>query len=187
MTTPDFTAIFNQVHGFISLNEAALLYKLASEVPSGGTIVEIGSYQGRSTVCLGLGAKDAHAEFYTIDGHEDYIVDGTHYGMHDHAALLKNLVDFNVADVTRIIDMQSYGAGYGYATDLLWIDGSHDYNDVKWDFDHYSRCVIAGGKVLLHDTAGYHPGVTQALSEILAEGRWVVSEKVDAITVLVRA
>lgn len=185
----DFTDILTNVHGFISLAEAELLYTLASRVPNGGMIVEIGSYQGRSAVCLGLGAKEVGALVYAIDPHNGYQIDEhTHYGMENHAALLKNLVNFNVADIVRVVALDSSVAwgGWWEDFDLLWIDGMHDYISVKYDFEHWSP-YVDDGKIALHDTAGHHAGVTQLLNEVLAAGQWKISQQVDAITVLERA
>ena len=61
----------NSIHGFLDPNEAQLLYRLASEVPAGGVIVEIGSYEGRSTICLGKGAKVNGANVWAIDPYFD--------------------------------------------------------------------------------------------------------------------
>lgn len=187
MSAPDFTAIFNQVHGFLSLPEAETLYRLASEVPAGGTIVEIGSYQGRSTVCLGLGAKVNGARVFAIDPHEDCQVnDETHYGMENHAALLKNLVAFDLADTVRVVAISAslvLMLGIGYPLNLVFIDGSHVYEDVIADFRHVSKLAVM---VALHDASGHFPGVTQALEEILAAGQWKIAEQVDALVVLGR-
>src|SRR3990167_2281883 len=108
---PNHTIAVHAIHGFLSVDEAELLYRLASEVPANGNIIEVGSFQGRSTVCLGLGAKQAGAWGYSIDPHDDYQVNGTtHYGVENHAALLKNLVEFEVADTVRVIALPSFSA-----------------------------------------------------------------------------
>lgn len=188
-TAPDLTDVLNRVHGFLSLDEANLLYRLASEVPANGVIIEIGSYQGRSTICLGLGAKLAGARVWAIDPHEDYQVnESTHFGMENHAALLKNLVAFDIADVVRVVALTSQAAS-GYwnrPVDLLWIDGCHDYNAVQMDFN-WSMFLTECGLIALHDSSGHYPDVTRALHEFLEAGQWVVSEHVDATTVLKRA
>jgi hypothetical protein len=36
--------------------------------------------------------------------------------------------------------------------DLLFIDGSHKYEDVKRDFELWSRFLSSSGKILLHDS-----------------------------------
>src|SRR5689334_109736 len=77
------------IGGWLSKNEADFLYNQSKTIPRDGVIVEIGSWKGRSTVCLGLGAKDgngtrivaidphagssAHNSFGGIDTFQDFI------------------------------------------------------------------------------------------------------------------
>lgn len=176
------------IYGFLSPAEMELLYRLAADAPKNGCILEIGSFQGKSTVCLGLGAKEAGAAVWAVDPHEDHQVnETTHYGMENHAALLKNLVEFGVADVVRVIALESMGLhavwGIGKPIHLLWIDGCHDYHsvcdDLIWSVD-----VLTTGKIVLHDASGHFPDVNRALDEFLADGTWKVTERVDATVVL---
>lgn len=182
-------AVYN-IHGFLSPGEMALLYKLAAEVSPNGRIVEIGSFQGKSTVCLGLGAKQAGAQVWAIDPHEDFqINDETHYGMENHVALLKNLVDFEVSNTVRVVALHSMQVlrvnSKFQPIDLLWIDGSHEYDDVMADLT-YRLFLAPDGKMVLHDTSGHFPGVTRALNELLTSNEWQILEQVDATTVLGR-
>lgn len=48
---------YEQIDGFLFPEEAAALYHLASLLPQNSTIVEIGSWKGKSTYCLGKGLK----------------------------------------------------------------------------------------------------------------------------------
>lgn len=182
------TFVTPDIKGFLDPNEAALLYRLASEVPAGGTIVEIGSYQGKSTVCLGLGAKISGARVYAIDPHEDVQEsENTHYGAENYAALLKNLIEFNVADVVRVVARSGTDTyqGWNEWIDLLFIDACHEYQAVRGDFDLWNH-YVRDGLIAMHDTTGNHPGVTQALNEILAAGEWEIIERADATAVLRR-
>lgn len=184
MALPD---IVHNIYGFLSVPEAELLYRLACEVPTDGHIVEIGSFQGKSTVALGLGAKQSSAWVWAVDPHEDCQVNSeTHYGMENHAALLKNLVEFEVADRVRVIALHSNHtfSVWSKPVDLLWVDGSHEYQDVNKDLVFWS---IYAQKIAMHDTSGHFPDVTQALENFLAAGYWKVVEQVDATTVLERA
>ena len=36
--------------------------------------------------------------------------------------------------------------------DLLFIDGSHHYEDVRRDFQQWSRFLVADGRILIHDS-----------------------------------
>lgn len=182
----------NQVYaieGFLSADEAELLYRLATEVPENGNIIEIGSYRGKSTVCLGLGARWAKARVWAIDPHEDVQVnEQTHYGMENHAALLRNLLDFGVADVVRVVALSSANISdhWPHETDLLWIDGDHSYWGVYGDLISWRYGIAEGGKVALHDTNAHFPDVDNALRRFLeANGdHFKISETVDSITVL---
>lgn len=197
----------HQIYGHVSPAEMELLYRLASEVPNNGVIVEIGSFQGKSTVCLGLGAKQAGAWVYAIDPHEDVQINETiHYGMENHAALLKNLVDFEIADRVRVIGLPSVLAhrAWGHETiwrydrdwvndlpviDLLWIDGSHDHYNVVNDLWSWRKSLSLTGKIALHDANGHFPDVTQAMNEFIADnkcGKWTIAQQVDATIILER-
>lgn len=179
------------IEGFLSASEAELLYRLACDVPKGGRIVEIGSYRGKSTVCLGLGARWAGANVWAIDPHEDMQMDETtHYGMENHAALLANLVQFGVADVVRVVALASgiiADCWPPFPTDLLWIDGDHSYWGVYTDLIDWRHNISMIGRIALHDTNGHFPEVTKALNDFLAENKWRIVETVDSITVLERA
>lgn len=184
VVTPTLPDTVYSIEGFLSAPEAEMLYRLASEAPSGGNIVEIGSYRGKSTVALGLGAKQSDAWVYAVDPHEDCQVNAeTHYGPENHAALLKNLVEFDVADRVRVIALRSNLAFSVWSAPvaLLWIDGSHKYQDVMKDLTLWS---IYAEIIAMHDTSGHFPGVTQALNNFLLSGLWKVAERVDSTTVL---
>lgn len=178
------------IYGFLSAAEAELLYTLASAVPVGGTVIEIGSFQGKSTVCLGLGAKQVPgASVFAIDPHEYCQINHeTRYGMENHAALLMNLVLNDVADTVKVVALRSTAVldcWYG-AVDLVWIDGSHEYDDVWLDLVGWEQHVSPNGRIAVHDTNGHYPGVTRALTEFLMENEWRIVNRVDATTVLRR-
>lgn len=177
------------INGFLSAAESQLLFDLAVQVPLHGIIVEIGSFQGKSTVCLGQGAKQSGAHVYAIDPHIDFQEsETTHYGMENHVELLKNLVQFDVADVVRLIGLPSGEAvcSWSWPIDVLWIDGSHDYHDVCADLNWWQPFVSVQGRIALHDSSGHYPDVTRALDEFLMDGSWTIAQRIDATTVLER-
>lgn len=178
------------VYGFMDDAEIALLYKLATEVPAGGVIVEIGSFQGKSTIALATGAKEAGALVWAIDPHEDIqVTEQTHYGMENHAALLQNLTTYHLGDVVRVVALSSWAVARAWEDnpiDLLWIDGDHRYEAVKDDFMFWSQRVTTHGKIAMHDTTGHWPGVTRLLEEIKTWKEWDISDPVNATSVLTR-
>ena len=173
------------LYGHVSPAEMQLLYDLASSVPRNGTIVEIGSFQGKSTVCLGLGAKVAGANVWAIDPHNEHQETAqTRYGMHNHAALLMNLVLHDVADTVRVVALPSDWVAvlWNFTIDLLWIDGAHEYQSVRSDLLNWSPYAR---KIAVHDSSGHFPGVTRAVKEFLMlNDAWKAIRTVDAITLL---
>lgn len=177
---------YKRVDGFITEAEAELLYKLASDVPAYGKIVEIGAYQARSTCALAFGARKQGADVYSIDNHPGYEAGGTVFSGIDNQKYLENISYYSLGDVVNTINLPSEQVilCWSDAIDLLWIDGNHEDDQVRFDWFGWSWHAEI---VAMHDTAGHHPAVTQLLQEILDRGDWVIVEKVDAITVLKRA
>lgn len=188
--TSTLTAVFNQVQGFLSLPEAELLYRLASECPPHSNIIEIGSFQGRSTVCLGLGAKASGATVWAIDPHFECVVSNTEFGMADNLKYYEAVAHFQVGDVVKTLNITSRMAAlvlHRRVIDLLWIDGAHDYESVSEDFRCFAGRMNPDGKVVLHDTSGHFPDITRFLNVILATLQWTIDQQIDSITVLKRA
>lgn len=185
-------AQLDSITGFLLPDEAALLYQLASEVPKCGTIVEVGSYRGKSTIALALGVKtkdyiDA-ALIYAIDPHTGETKGGLRFGIHDQAELFKNLLRFDVADVVNVISMPSSAVAsvwcYGLI-DLLWIDGDHHYLNASTDILLWNKLVSTDGKIVFHDYNNPDfPGVRQAVNEFVASSKWQITQTVDTIAVL---
>src|SRR5215218_9929513 len=58
------------VEGYLTEQEGKLLYELAGGGTAPGVIVEIGSWKGKSTICLALGSKAGQGKIiYAIDPH----------------------------------------------------------------------------------------------------------------------
>jgi hypothetical protein len=177
------------IYGFLDDDECALLNKLAANCGN-GVIVEIGSFQGKSTVALAKGAQLCGARVYAVDPHFDYQVTGdTHYGDENYQALLANLAAYGVDETVKVVKKASIDAfaDWKKPIDLLWIDGSHEYEDVKQDFILWSKFVT--GYIAMHDTTGNHPGVTRFLNELLNGDyvqldTWRIVERVNATAIL---
>lgn len=56
---------YRKINGWLSPNEAAGLYKIAGRLPENATVVEIGSWQGKSTYCILSGLKSG--KVYAVD------------------------------------------------------------------------------------------------------------------------
>lgn len=137
------------VPGWLKRGQAAMLFAEASDVPIGGTVLEIGSHQGRSTIVLATAARRQGATVIAIDP----FVDGRLFGGKATKELFeRHLAVAEVADVVTLVSEYSTHARTTWheTFDLLYIDGKHDYwtfsDDLRW-----RTFLPSGGRVLLHD------------------------------------
>jgi predicted O-methyltransferase YrrM len=155
--------------GCLNYEQGALLYYLAVQAPEGGRVVEIGSFLGKSTLWLATGLRrlgppgrpllaiDPH------DGHERPEVcpeRDSFTTFQDHVR--RAGLDAWVEPLRR--RSQEVAAGWSEPIRLLWIDGSHVFEDVMADLEGFVPHVIPGGYIALHDTRSRHfPGVRKAM------------------------
>ena len=138
-------ALTADIPGWLTDEEGEALYELAKQCTGRGVIVEIGSWKGKSTTCLGLGSKAGrNVPVFAIDPHADY-----RFG-----EFKANMDRAGIADLVTPIASRSQDAAEGFdrPIELLFVDGSHDYEDVKADFDQWMPKLVEGGTVAVHDT-----------------------------------
>jgi predicted O-methyltransferase YrrM len=133
------------IPGWLTDEEGEALYELARTCRGDGAIVEIGSWKGKSTVCLGLGSRAGHsARIYAIDPHAD----------HRFGDFKTNVERAGIAELVTPIASLSQAAAddFDEPIELLFVDGSHEYDLVLEDFEKWVPKVIDGGWVAFHDT-----------------------------------
>ena len=100
-----------------------------------------------------IGDADQYPPGYPVD--KDQFLKNT-----DSIPHLRLIEDFS--DVVRDqIDDSS--------VDLLFVDGSHQYEQVKRDLKNYWPKVKTGGALLGHDYNAVHPGVIRAADEVFGK------------------
>lgn len=165
--------------GWMSPDQGRRLWDAATRCPAGGRIVEIGSFRGKSTVVLALGAP-ADAEVVAIDPHAgndrgpQEIEGFDREAATDHDVFVENLRRFGVADRVRHVREFSERA-HPQVTDpidVLYVDGAHRYAPARADLRDWGARVADGGTLLVHD-AFSSIGVTLAiLRELTVTGRF---------------
>lgn len=154
------------------------LQLLAADGPGSGAIVELGSFKGKSTICLALGAKGAGRELvYAVDHfqgstehqegepNEDptIVAEGTTYH-----SFLTNIAAQGVQD--QVVPVPSTSAAAARRWDkpvrLLFIDADHSYESSRADFEAWAPHVVDGGLIVFHDI-GTWEGVTQFYNELV--------------------
>jgi tetratricopeptide (TPR) repeat protein/predicted O-methyltransferase YrrM len=154
-----------EVDGRIALEEAELLYMLACEGPGQGVIVEIGSFQGFSTIWLASGSRERGREkVYAVDPHCT--------DLHGNNELIfrGNLKKTGVDDYVIPIVKTSTEAAKDWSMPirLLYIDGAHDYENAKNDFLLWEKHLINGGIVAFHDCyCIFWPDVGKVVNECI--------------------
>lgn len=165
------------VEGWLSYDEGYALYRLAR----GKRVMEIGSYCGRSTICMAQSAK-------CVDAVDMWDGTGTESPRETHAEFRLNLDRYGVKNV------MSHDVSVGYPDgpfDLVFIDGAHDEESVRADVDVAMDRLAPGGLIAFHDyrnLPGQHDGrwdygVTKVVDELLSRGG-VMVERNETIAVL---
>ena len=158
-------------------------------------ILEIGSYLGRSTCFLASGCEtgDVVHAVDTFQGSPEHqrgqpfeslelMAEGTL--LH---AFFCNIQPYLMCIKAWEWDSQSLAALWEFNLRVLFIDGAHDYTNVRADGDAWIPFVLPDGFVCFHDHGvSGGEGVTQACEEFVAEGRLEFIEKVETMAVFRR-
>ena len=141
------------VPGMLTVDEVDCLYRLGQTNDCEGVIVEIGSWQGKSTIALALGAAKTHREkIHAIDPHAVLAEEG--YLEDTRCAFMANIKQAGVEGrvIPMIMTSKEAARDWNQPIRLLWIDGDHRYESVKQDFLLWEPFVVNGGIIALHDT-----------------------------------
>lgn len=162
-----------EVEGWMSPAQGRRLWDAAAAVRRWGTIVEIGSYRGKSAVVL-ASAADPTVRVIAVDPHAGndrgprQIHGAAGEGQADHEAFLANLARFDVGDRVEHVRRFSSAAwaevldDESGPIDVLYIDGAHRFGPARDDLVRWGAAIRPGGTMLVHD-AYSSVGVTLAL------------------------
>ena len=165
------------VNGWLSDAQAQRLWARASELAAPARIVEIGSFQGRSTIVLARAAPDG-VEIVAIDPHAGndrgpQEIDGfVEAAANDNVVFNENLDKAGVRDRVRHVRAFSSDAHTEVEDpiDVLYIDGAHRFAPARDDIVQWGARVRDGGTMLIHDSFS-SIGVTAAIASTLLTTR----------------
>lgn len=170
-------AAVRDVDGWMTDDQARRLWDRAHALVPPATVVEIGSYRGRSAIVLAKASANG-VSVTAIDPHAgndrgpQQIEGSAADGQNDHEIFLKNLANAQVRD--RIRHVRAFSSEALDAVDgeitLLYIDGAHRYRPARADLVQWGARVADGGTMLVHD-AYCSIGVTLALMTTTFFGR----------------
>lgn len=167
------------VHGWLTEGQARLLHAASAATSAGDTIVEIGSFRGRSAVVLALAAPD-DVEVVAIEPHAGNDRGPQEFeGFEAEASIDLEVFRANLdaAGVTnrvrhvRMFSDQAHGEVAGDVA-VLYVDGAHRYGPARADIRDWGARVASGGTLMIHDSFS-SIGVTLAIArELMASSRW---------------
>jgi len=156
--------------GFLTEREGRFLALVAACAPAQGTILEIGSYKGKSTVGLasiaqryGLGpvvAVDPH----TAPALTDYGHGAQQSSWDDFRASLRNAGVEDSVEAHRTYS-RDLAKGWTRPLRVLWIDGDHTYKGAREDLDLFRRHLVPGAIVAMHDVLHTFEGPVRVFAE----------------------
>lgn len=174
---PAAWAAVADVQGWMTEGQGRALFDAARACSAGGRIVEIGSFQGRSTIVLAL-AADPSVEVVAIDPHAGNDRGPQEIGgfeteaEDDHVRFESNLSAAGVRE--RVLHLRKFSddalADVEGSIDVLYVDGAHRYAPALADIRQWGAKVTDGGTLLVHDSFS-SIGVTLAILRELVPSR----------------
>jgi predicted O-methyltransferase YrrM len=156
------------------MNEAIELPWLAEQARKYHSIVEVGSWLGRSTRAM---ADNTNGLIYAVDTwkgtpgdekfpkepHEGYFLDEFTRNLGDH---LWN----GTVTALRMTSLEAAAkfAANGTKFDFVFIDGAHDLDSVRNDILAWRPLVEKGGLLSGHDYDWGYPGVVHAVTQLIS-------------------
>lgn len=165
------------IDGWLDEDEADLLIagasRAVSDLPATCTVVEIGSYCGRSTSVLGgvVKAMRSSARVYAIDPHEGLLTarDGASMRVGPTLnAFRRTIAECGLQDTVVPVVQRAQDVRWAQPIAFLFIDGLHDPASVCRDFKHFEPWLTSGAYVAFHDYRQEVPSVKAVVDELVA-------------------
>ncbi len=182
----DFKNNIAKIGGWLTEAEGIFLYQTAKEVDRGDAIVEIGSWKGKSTICLGRGTQGGNgAKTFAVDPHIGSSEHHKMFGEVDtYQEFLQNIKNAGIEEYIKPIHKTSEEASKNFHEPIgfLFVDGAHEFKFVQLDIKSWFSKVKDGGIIAFHDTWGF-PGPNLATAILLLTSPQIKNPKlVDTIT-----
>jgi len=167
-TLPGGTSIAScllRVDGYLYPHEAVYLYWLARTAPANGLVVEVGSFRGRSTLCLATGIR--RRGLGTVCAVDPHVYETL-------SELRENIRYFGLEAQVEVMPGHSVhvAANWSRPIQAVFIDGDHALESVQADVAAWLPHLAPGGYLLLHDStdlSGYE-GPRQVASRLFRTG-----------------
>jgi predicted O-methyltransferase YrrM len=170
---PSENAQWLAVEGWCTPEEGDALYDAACDLPRDATVVEIGTWKGRSAVALALGSRSNERRVITID--DDTSLDRLE-------GLKQTALTFEFPIVSIVGDSRDWASRWDVSINFLYIDGWHDSENVRADYAAWATHVVPNGAIWFHDAYGAGwPDVHALIDELVASEALVLDGYVGTI------
>ena len=156
--------------GFLTEREGRFLALAAAATPAKGTILEIGSFKGKSTVGLAtVAGRYGLGPVVTVDPHTaPAVTDPDLAGQRSSWEAFTDTVAR--AGVTPFVEAhraysRDLASGWDRPIRLLWVDGDHTYKGTSEDLRLFGRHLVPGGVVAFHDVLHVYEGPIRVFVE----------------------
>ncbi len=150
---------FRSLDGWLTDREALGLYETTRKLKASALVVEIGSWQGKSTYCIAKALR--RGKVYAIDpfnadagmdtgSEKEYQEKGAHRDL--LASFTRSMQSLGVMD--KIVVKKGYSGDYKnefQQIDFLFIDGDHSIPGCTADYYDYAKKIVVGGYIAFHD------------------------------------
>lgn len=193
---------YTSIDGWLTIDEAITLFELARRLPHEQPVaVEIGCWQGKSSVCLARGLKGKrHPQLVCIDPFDasgDQQSTAAYHGRAEdlggplRSAFEQNLTEAGVREVVAVRPgfSHQHAESFHEPIDLLFVDGDHGFPAVAQDYRDWAPKVRPGGFLVLHDVVHpVHEGPRRVVEELIKQDpHWCDHRYVDSMFIARRA
>lgn len=167
------------IPGMVTPHSGQILYTLCLMQEAIGDVVEIGSWQGRSSSFLARAAADSkNGQFYAIDhfrgnlGKEDAYVVGKDDLSDLKGNFLENIRKVGLESSVELLDLPNADASLRFTSEqirFLFIDGDHTAEGVSKDIELFFPKLCPGAIVVFDDFSPAFPGLVNVLDSLLTQ------------------
>jgi len=161
---------YNNIHGWFTFQD--LYSEMVEKFPDGSHFVELGSWQGKSAVFMGVEIVNSNKDI-KFDCIDNWLFEGEIYSRNSEYMKMKhnafNMFLKNIEPLSKVINyhkMDSVEASKLYddeSLEFVYVDASHYYENVKNDLTYWYPKVKSGGVIAGHDYQ--YAGVKLAVDE----------------------
>lgn len=155
----------DKINGWFTREEAICMQWIVKQLPQGSKTVELGSFQGRSSIMI-ASALSTGSILYCIDNFSE--------SFDILNAFMKNIKEFKVNDKIRFLMMDNIEAAKEFGDEsiqMVFVNTTHSSESIKQDILEWCPKIRVGGFLVCHNyTSSDHPEIKEAIKALQLNG-----------------